>query len=81
MLLINNPLIPWRGNYRTWPNARVALTAIACIAPPSGLERTRRTPRARAAGYPLLSRRCKKNLSETFMPSERSRNCRAARAD
>ena len=80
MLPINNPLIPWRGNYRTWPNARVALTAIACIAPPSGLERTRRTPRARAAGYPLLSP-LQKNLSETFMPSERSRNCRAARAD
>jgi hypothetical protein len=66
MLPINNPLIPWRGNYRTWPNARAALTAIACIAPPSGLERMRRTPRARAAGYPLLSPLQKKPLRDLY---------------
>lgn len=55
MLPINDPLIQCWDSDRTWPNARVAQTAIARIAPPSGLARARRSPRARATGCPLLS--------------------------
>jgi hypothetical protein len=55
MLPINNPLIPRRDSDRTWPNARVALTAITRIAPPSGLARATESQLARATGCPLLS--------------------------
>jgi hypothetical protein len=64
MLPIDDLLIPWRENDRTRPNACVAPSAIACMAPPSVLAR-RDEPR-------VLTRqpvRCSRRLQEDHRPS------------